>query len=406
MQFFERLFGKPSMNSFAKQILRGLRDAGATEELSYDPAEFRIVQCRDGKEVGVVNLGNMYQTHLALGRRHRAQHLNHCVRVAMRTSNPELPTDFALARRNLRPKLWSRSIMEHLRLQRLYTDSSPDALDLPCQPVGEHVLACLVYDWPESVQSISQEDLEGWGVTVYEALEAAKENLETSRLAAAQIGDHLFSFVSGDSYDAVRLLLVDQIKEFDLTGRPVVMVPNRDSILITGSDDTVGLELMAEMAIRGLEQPYSLSGTPLILDDGEWVDWMPPGDHPCHRRFRELELNFVGSLYAEQKQLLDAAHERGGIDIFVASFSEATRPDGSRVSFCVWGDGVDALLPVTHKVAFMQSSRENMAVFGDWARVAEVAGELMELTDDYPRRYRMRKFPDRAILEAIGLGEI
>ncbi len=407
MQFFERVFGKPSLDSFAKQIMRGLREAGQTNELRYERAERRIVQLRDGKEVGSVHLGNMYQSYVALDRPHRAEHLKHCVRVVMRLyHNPELPADFAEARPNLRPKLWSRSLMEHLRLKGLYSDPPPKQLDLPCQPIGEHLLACLCYDWPESVRSINQDNLEKWGVTVFEALEAAKENLEESTLATSKIGDHLYSFITGDSYDAVRLLLEDRIKGFELTGRPVVMIPNRDSILITGSDDAVGLEMMARLAVKELEEPYSLSGIPLILDDGEWVDWMPPADHPSYARFRELELNFIGSHYTEQKQLLDAAHERGGIEVFVASFSVATRQDGSQVSFCVWGDGVDSLLPVTHKVAIMQKDRENTAYYGEWTRVLDVAGELMELTDHYPRRYRVREFPDKAMLDAIGLGEM
>jgi hypothetical protein len=405
MPFFGEFLGKLSQDNFAKQIMRGLRETGQTDELRYEPAEFRIIQLRDGKEVGVVNLGNMFQAHLALERRRRAEHLQHCVRVAMRI-NRELPTDFDEARPNLRPKLWSRTIMEHLRLKNLYSDAPQGALDLPCQPIGEHLLACLGYDWPDSVQSINQEDLEKWGTSVYEALETAKENLEEAPATAAKIGDRLFTFVTGDSYDAVRLILVNRIKEFDLSGSPVVMIPNRDSILITGSEDAAGLAMMAELAARGLEQPYTLSGIPLILDDGEWVDWMPPADHPSYERFREIELNFIGSEYAEQKELLDAAHERGGIDIFVASFSAATRPDGSKVSFCSWGDGVDALIPVTQRVAFMQKGRENVAAFGDWARVREVAGELMELTDHYPRRYRVREFPEKAMLDAIGLSEI
>ena len=153
-------------------------------------AEGRIAQLRDGKEVGSLHLGNMYQSYVALDRRHRAEHLKHCVRVAMRINNPELPADFADARPNLRPKLWSRSITEHLRLKGLYSDPPSKPLDLPCQPIGEHLLACLCYDWPESVQSINQENLETWGVTIYEALEAAKENLEESTLATSKIGDH------------------------------------------------------------------------------------------------------------------------------------------------------------------------------------------------------------------------
>ena len=33
MQFLDRLFGKPSQDNFAKQILRGLREVGQTDEL-------------------------------------------------------------------------------------------------------------------------------------------------------------------------------------------------------------------------------------------------------------------------------------------------------------------------------------------------------------------------------------
>jgi hypothetical protein len=33
-------------------------------------------------------------------------------------------------------------------------------------------------------------------------------------------------------------------------------------------------------------------------------------------------------------------------------------------------------------------------------------GDLMELTDDYPRRYRVREFPDEALIDAIGSAEL
>jgi hypothetical protein len=184
------------------------------------------------------------------------------------------------------------------------------------------------------------------------------------------------------------------------------MIPNRDSILITGSDDAAGLAMMAELAAKGVKQPYSLSGKPLMLDDCEWVDWMPPPHHPSYSRFREIELNFIGPEYNEQKKLLDAAHERGGVEIYVASFVAATRPDGSEIGFCVWSDRVESLLPVTHKVAFMQKGGEEAAAIGDWSRMMEVVGELMELTDHYPRRYRVRGFPEQAILDAIGIDQL
>jgi hypothetical protein len=95
----------------------------------------------------------------------------------------------------------------------------------------------------------------------------------------------------------------------------------------------------------------------------------------------------------------------------VASARQISRPavqkkDGDVVSYCVWGEGVDSLLPVTEKVAFMQHGRERPVALGDWARVMEVAGDLMEPTEDDPRRYRVQEFPDQAALQAIGVGEM
>jgi hypothetical protein len=132
---------------------------------------------------------------------------------------------------------------------------------------------------------------------------------------------------------------------------------------------------------------------------------MPPVGHPLHRAFKKLEINWIGPLYHGQEQLLNAIHEKQGIDIFVANYSVLEHEDGRRLSFCVWGNGVDSLLPVTDKVALMKG--EGLPpVFADWSRVIKTFGNLMERTDDYPRRYRVREFPDEKMIDAIGSTEL
>ena len=81
-----------------------------------------------------------------------------------------------------------------------------------------------------------------------------------------------------------------------MAGKRVAMVPNRDPLYLTGSEDEVGLAMMAELASQALNEPYALSGIPLILDEGAWADWMPPEDHPLHRRFRQIEANWLGPI--------------------------------------------------------------------------------------------------------------
>src|SRR5262249_42466613 len=145
------------------------------------------------------------------------------------------------------------------------------------------------------------------------------------------------------------------------------------------------------------------SGVPLVLDGDAWVDWMPPPDHPTYGLFRDLELNFLGPGYAEQKKLLDALHERDGTGAFVASFSAVEKEGGAGVSYWVWGEGVDALLPVTQKVVFMNEGGNGPAAVGSWHRLREAVGHLMESTDHYPARLRVREFSDAEQLKAIGV---
>jgi hypothetical protein len=92
--------------------------------------------------------------------------------------------------------------------------------------------------------------------------------------------------------------------------------------------------------------------------------------------------------------------------LFVASLSAVQKKSGDLVSYCVWGRGVDSLLPVAHKVILISKPGEDPAAIVDWDRVREVVGALMEQTDDYPPRFRVREFPSDGALAAIGKGAI
>ena len=109
----------------------------------------------------------------------------------------------------------------------------------------------------------------------------------------------------------------------------------------------------------------------------------------------------TGQDLAEIRGTLVARALKRGIDVSVASYSALKKKDGDLLSYCVWGNGADSLLPVTQKVVFMKG--ENIRpVFADWSRVLETFGDLMAPTGDYPRRYRVREFPDEKAIDTIG----
>jgi hypothetical protein len=113
------------------------------------------------------------------------------------------------------------------------------------------------------------------------------------------------SFFPGDTYNAACFLLIDQIRALGLEGDPVAMVPDRDSLLVAGAEDELGLRMMAELGAKGLEEAYPMSASPLILTGDGWQDWLPPAVHPVYRALHDLHLGWIGSLYARQKELLD-----------------------------------------------------------------------------------------------------
>jgi hypothetical protein len=255
------------------------------------------------------------------------------------------------------------------------------------------------------VQSLGDDELAEWGVTFYEAMEVARDNLQAATISYTKIGDGFYLFMSGDTYDASRITIVEHTQRVEVNGELVALVPSRDSLFVTGLEDEAGLGTMVAMAEKPLQEPYSLSGVPLIFEGGAWQDWLPPEDHPLHRAFKQMEIKWLGPLYHEQKKTLEAIHEKQGIEIFVASYSAIEKKDGELLTFSEWPKGVDTLLPVTQTVVFLKGSCF-APVFADWSRVIEAFGDLMELTDEYPRRYRVREFPDEKVIDAIGSTEL
>lgn len=398
MNLFDKVFGPPSRDKFAQQVLEALRTAGDTRKVKYDSENFRLEFEADDGLAGISNLANFYAEHCKVPRAGRKQHLRHVVRGLL-TVLKQVPQEFEDARHDLRPIVRSRSYLELLRFQPQLTN--PDVPLLPHHPVGEHLVAALVFDLPESMQSVSQDNLDQWGVTYFEAMETARHNLAETEFTFAKIGDGLYASLTGDNYDASRLLLPQLIERLEVEGPHVAVVANRDTLLITGRDDEGGLGMLAAIAEKALDDPRPLCGIPVIMHGDEWATWAPEPDHPLAQKFRLLEVKTMSGEYADQQRLLQEWNEKRGEDVFVASYSGMQSPAGEVTSFCVWSEGVDSLLPQAHKVMLFRPETEQ-TIAGDWEIVRRVAGGLLQPAPDlYPPRYRAREFPSEAQLQEI-----
>ncbi len=394
--FLDRFFGPPSEDKFAKMFSAMLQRMGDPRTCLYDKSAFRLVFSENGEQSAVINLRNMYSEYCNCEQARRKEWL---LKTCQGFIHPmEIPDEFEDARHDLLPTVRTRSMLEVLRLDTLLAGGTPT--ELAWLPLTEHLVICLVYDLPNSMQFVNQEHLDQWGITLYEALEVALQNLTERSHSMYSLGDSVFIIQNGDSYDGTRLLLKDRISQLELAGSPVAMPLNREMLVITGSEDVEGLGIMATIADDQAGEARPLCPIPLILNNHEWETWFPPEGHPHYGKFRLLELQYLYGEYAEQKELLEKRNEQTGTDVFVATFA-AMEEHGEAFSWAIWIKGCTTWLPQTQKVA-LSDPETNQTTVAPWERVWEVAGHRMKKLDLYPPRWLLDDFPTPDELERIG----
>jgi hypothetical protein len=392
--------GNP-IDRFAASFMKEMRRAGCTHELRYERENQRIV-VETGETPQQIFVPNFYREFLSLPREERKQHLADRARMFVRKKE-DFPEDYETARVNLRPKVWPRAGLESMRLQVLLDDKDSNALDIPEYELGSHLIASVAYDLPDQIASVSNEQLEKWGVTYYEALEIARQNLEQVEFTFAQIGDGCYVSQTGDSYDACRILVPSIVERFTVKGEPIAMIPDRDTLIVCGADDDQALKIMMELAKKS-ENPRPLVPIPMRLDGDHWADWFPDQSHPHWSGFRELQMQYLHQVYAEQKEMLGRLHEKQGKEAFVATFAVIEKDDGSMYSIASWTKGIESLLPKVDWIAFaiVDEGENGMAALAPWEKVEKVAGHLMKPTDHYPQRFRVTDFPTAEELKELG----
>jgi len=385
-------------DAFAQQVIDRLRAAGVASEVDYQAEDFQLA-VRGDKE-SILFLGNAYHEYNSLDDENRSNALRRFIRGWLQAHNPQ-PEEYADILPDLLPALRSRSFFEAARL-RMEIEGNEDTF-LPYQIIGDDLGLGLVYDMPDSMKPISNKELDLWGVTFYEALESARQNLLElrPRIIGPEEGEGMYVFTTNDGYDSTRLVLLELIHQFEVRGDYIAMVPGREMLIVAGSDDTPALEAMVALTKNAFEQPRTVSAVAQRLERDEWTPWMPAADHPLYNEFQALRLMSMSQDYAEQKTLLDKLHERKSENLFAASyFVMQHKESGAMLNYCLWSAGIRSLLPRAERVVF--GSPDQPTVMASWERVEAVVGDMMTPLGIYPERYRVDEFPTPEQLAEMG----
>jgi hypothetical protein len=395
MGLFNRSSKPPDEDAFAELVLRTLKEIGDRRPATYDKENFRVVVKEDGDDAWLFNLRNIYSEYLSADAKDRSALLRRsCLGLASRV---RMPDEFEDVKPDLLVTICARSMPELMRLEEEGRGSKWK--ELACTPVSEHLIACLVFDLPTTMQYVTADKLEQWGVSLYEAVEIARQNLAEREFKAASLGERLYVFLTADAFDAARMLLLDGIRTFELNGPPVAMAFSRDSLIITGADDVEGLGIMADLAERKSDEPRQICPIPHKLIEDDWEPWLPAPEHPHHEKFRVLRLKYLYGEYAKQRPLLDGQHKRSGEDIFVASYS-AVEKNGKPLSYCVWSKGVNSYLPQTEFVALHDPQTKQTGLV-PWDRLHAAVAHLMTPLEIYPSRWHVSEFPSPEQIERL-----
>jgi len=393
MKSIKKLLRKPDQDDFAQLVTDTIRGAGNTDSIEYDAGSFKLVV---GSKTQMY-LHNVYGDYIKSPRQHRAEILKRYATGWMSITGEETPVEDALP--NLLPIVRACSYHDISRL--VSQVEGTEQKDVPIQPLADHLAVSLAVDAPETIRYVVQQDLTAWSLPFEDALERARDNLwnRSGGKFATPIAGVYFSHWH-DSYDSSRLFLYDLLWHLDVNGDHVAAVPNRETLIVTGSEDYGGLAMMARMCEKSQDEPRPVSCIPVILQEKTWVTYQPESGHPEHDSFKKLRIIEHARDYAQQKDLLERWHKITGEQITVAEYVPISRRDtGAFSSYCCWTEEVPILLPEADEVAFFKDSR----VVGKaaWGRVREVAGDLMESPGLYPRRFWVEKFPSPEQLAAL-----
>jgi hypothetical protein len=263
----------------------------------------------------------------------------------------------------------------------------------PNQAVGLHFAAILVVEMPRGRYSIGQYDLDAWGMTFSEVFEIALESLKQTPSGFTSPREGVYV-----SQNTAEILLLDRIRELPLQGGYIAMVPDRQTLIVTGLEEKDGQNRMMELVIEHLP-PGQSPGFIVRLEGDQWGSWLPDVSNPIYEELRMLHVDSYEREYTEQKKLLTELYKKWNMRLTVGEYCSAYDEDQLR-TYCAWGEHQVMLLPQTDYVIIVRKNEDSVLV--TWDRMVEQAGKLMYRMEHYPPRYWVADSPSIEQLEAMG----
>jgi hypothetical protein len=397
------LKGRTNKDRYARAFEQTLRAAGEQRVLRYDAREFLIrVGADPARPEGIIYLDNGFRAWQSAADEAARQEVLR--RFSRALGDPRDETSgFSEVAPRLVAGVRDRAYLEFNRLS-VGTQFGVEAASPTVQrPLTADIARVLLLDAEDSVSLVTESTLERWGVAWETAFAQGLANLR-ARSNEVHVIEHdgVLAWQANDSFDAGRILLIDTLAGLPVRGELVAMAPDRDVLLLAGSEDLAQLRALVAVAHRRFDECNRLlSGWPLVLRGGQWQVFEPPAE--VATEFGRLERRYAALGYRQQSEVLQKYLEAVGEDVFVGSWvleSDNDAPPGEFTTLAIWSEDVVTLLPEVDEVAF--NTRDGVLYRVPWVRVRAVVAYLMQSTEYFPARWHVDGFPTSGELLEMG----
>lgn len=382
----------------------------------YDSEEFTIeaLDAR-GTRQAVVRLDKLFTKYLAAETDERRQKvLFDFSKLIVSTGTPET---FEEAKKNLMPLIKDRWYVEVLNVSEklaVSTDKSDGSMILPNYNLSDEVCVILSYEMPHVRSLITNGKLKSWEVSFIEGMNYAVEAMrhKTAPKCNAMVyqdESRPYAYVSSweDGSDASRVLLEDVMLSFPVFGEIIVGLPHAGELVVTGTDENHGLELLLERyTIAYQNESRYLPPIPFIWKEGILSRFNIPENHCTYRAFEALRHLWLQDIYGQQKKMFatDWVSLTDGLHVSQYELLEKETPAGNvMVSNCTVPDMNSVLIPRTDLITFCEVDTEGLhtRAVGTWTEVQSILGADLAEMDFYPKLYRVGRFPTVSELRSI-----
>ena len=376
----------PTKDEFAQLMISALHSAGQSPPIDYERSSF-VLRADGDHQLFLSRCYAEYCDAREAARPHILMQYAHAL-----VSPHEIPDTYALARPKLLPQVETLHALHDERLD-LQSGKLP-----PHEIFGDIFGIRIAYALTDTITSIPEKQFSKWNMGFANALSDARQNLrKISNEPFRVIRPGLYVSDWRDNFDAARIILSDVVRDLSVSGDHVAIIPDRDHLFVTGSDDEDGLKHMANEAKRVYSNSTrSITGRAIRLSRDHCIPFILPSKHPAYRQFRLLEYCERKDDYDSQLICLDNFYRKTEACIFVAGFS-LNEKDIS--SCCVWTADIEISLPRTDYIGFVRTDptgRDRVYGVAPWTKVLATMGNLMRKEPDMkPERFRVEQFPSR-----------